>query len=64
MANLISMPPPTELSEMEKALELIKKDLPIFLEFQIYQAKMHKSKYDALIREGFNEYQALELCKI
>lgn len=26
-------------------------------------AKYHKAKYDALIDEGFNEHQALELCK-
>jgi len=62
MADLTLLPP-VDLSDMEKALLLIKDNLEVYLEFQEYQAIILKSKYDALIKEGFNDYQALELCK-
>jgi len=62
MADLTLLPP-ADLSDMEKALLLIKDNLEVYLEFQEYQAIITRSKYDALIKEGFNEIQALELCK-
>jgi hypothetical protein len=55
--------PKETLTEMETALELIKENLDTYLEFQKYQAILTKAKYDAYIKEGFDAYQALELCK-
>lgn len=52
-----------ELSDLQKALNLIKDNLECYLEFQEYQAIIIKSKYDALIEQGFTPDQALELCK-
>ena len=63
MADLTVLPG-ISASEMEKALELVKKEFDTYIEFQTYQAKIVKAKYDALIEEGFNEVQALHLCSI
>ena len=62
MVDLVSIPTP-ELSDLKKSLELIKKEFPVYLEFQEYQAKLLKVKYEALMEEGFSSSQALELCK-
>lgn len=34
------------------------------VEFYELTAKMTRTKYDALVAEGFTEAQALELCKV
>lgn len=64
MAEDIKLLPKGALSEMEKSLIMLKADLPTYEEFQEINAKLTKRKYDLLIKEGFNEVQALELCKI
>jgi len=46
----------------EKVRQL-KKDLPLLLELYITMAKLHRAKYISLRNEGFDEKQALELCK-
>lgn len=56
--------PPINLSELEQLLVDFKADLPTHLEFQKISAKVARTKYDACIKEGFNEAQALELCKV
>ena len=53
-----------KISEMEQLLVDFKSDLPVHLEFQELSAKVQKAKYDACIKEGFNEAEALELCKV
>ncbi len=47
----------------QAAVRQIEKDMPEQLRFIKLQAKFHKAKYDALIKEGFEPEQALELCK-
>lgn len=34
------------------------------IEHVAMMAKLHREKYNSLIREGFTEAQALELCKV
>lgn len=38
------------------------KNLSIYIQYNEIQAKIMKSKYDSLIKEGFTEDQALKLC--
>lgn len=45
----------SELGEMIK-------NLSIYIQYNEIQAKIMKSKYDSLIKEGFTEDQALKLC--
>lgn len=43
------------------AMDEIRNMLPLIMEHQSINAKIHKSRYDALIKEGFSESQALEI---
>jgi hypothetical protein len=54
---------PGTVSQKELLSEL-EKNLPDIIEHITIMAKIHKHKYDALIKEGFNEKQALELCMV
>lgn len=44
-------------------LEELKRNLPVLMEFFEVDAQVKRAKYLALIGKGFNEAQALELCK-
>lgn len=44
-------------------IEEYKRNLPVILEFWAIDAEIKRTKYLALLRQGFNEAQALELCK-
>jgi AmiR/NasT family two-component response regulator len=39
------------------------KNIDLYVEFMGTIAKMQRAKYIALIKEGFNEEEAFELCK-
>lgn len=54
---------PEYLKKMREALDRMKTMTAVVIESEIEKAKITKAKYDALIAEGFNERQALELCK-
>jgi hypothetical protein len=49
---------------MYAPLKKLTEDLPFLIEYSILNARLHKAKYDALIEEGFDKIQALELAKI
>jgi len=49
--------------DMQIAVARMKKELPMILEFVKIMAQLRKAGYDALIKEGFNEQQALCLCE-
>ena len=38
-------------------------NLPLYQKHMQTMAALQKAKYDALLKEGFNKEQALELCK-
>lgn len=41
----------------------LRDELPAHVEMAGMQAKLMRARYQALVREGFTEAQALELCK-
>jgi len=49
--------------EPELSLSRLLAMLPLLSQYARMNAKLHKVKYDALIEQGFDEKQALELCK-
>ena len=49
--------------ELSNALEVHKRNLPYFIEYEKLQAKVVRQKFLAVIKEGFTVDEALELCK-
>ena len=49
--------------KMRTSIEIMKRQLPMFIEHTTLIAKIRKAGYDAYIREDFSPDQALELCK-
>ena len=46
-----------------KELAVIKNNMKYLVEYEKEMAVVTRYKYDALIEQGFNESQAIELCK-
>ena len=46
-----------------KELAVIKDNMKYLVEYEKEMAIVTRYKYDALIEQGFNESQAIELCK-
>ena len=63
MADIRIIPDNNKLDPMIKAVHKMQNRLPAMLEYFKIMAKLQKIRYDQLIIEGFNEEQALELCK-
>lgn len=49
--------------EMRGQLEVMKRNLGTLIEFNVISARITRAKYEALVSQGFDEKQALELCK-
>jgi len=49
--------------KFKEGLRYLKETLSDQLEYYQITAKLHRSKYEALIAEGFTPTEALELCK-
>lgn len=47
---------------LAQAVKTLRENLPASLEYAGIQAKVWRAKYLALVREGFTETQAVELC--
>lgn len=54
----LNLPP----DELAAALEQFKRQLPQLKQYQEYSAALIHAKYCALLKEGFDEKQALTLC--
>jgi len=50
--------------ELAQAVKSMRENLPAYLELAQLTAVQTRAKYLALIDSGFNEHQALTLCKI
>ena len=51
------------INEQIAAVEQLKRNLSVHLEFLAINAKITRTKFTTLVAEGFTEEQALELCK-
>lgn len=62
---VVIVPPvlPQATDELAVALETHRRNVPFLIEYQVLQAKVTRAKYLALLTEGFNEKQAIALCK-
>ena len=49
--------------EMRAAVESFKRNLPSYVEMAAVMAEIRRAHYDAYVKQGFTENQALELCK-
>lgn len=47
----------------EILLRNFREKLPMLLQYAVIMAQAHRAKYNACLKEGFTEAQALELCK-
>ena len=54
---------PEQLSELQKALVVLRQNLNMMIEYEEIRAKIIRAKYNFLIAEGFTKEEALELCK-
>lgn len=50
-------------NDMLKVFRHLKDNLQILLEYEALQAQITRKKYDNIMKNGFNEIQALQLCK-
>lgn len=49
--------------ELEMILDNFVKALPVQLRMQREMSKLYKARFDALVKQGFTEQQALEIVK-
>ncbi len=52
-----------KLPTIEESLEMMRKNLQTIVESQASMALIFKARYDALVKVGFTEKQALEIVK-
>lgn len=49
--------------KQDDLLRELRASVPTMIQAQIILAQVTRAKFDSLIKEGFSEQQALELCK-
>lgn len=54
---------PLDLDKLQQSITELHAALPHMLQYYEIQAVMTRAKYEQLIRAGFTEAQAIELCK-
>lgn len=55
--------PNVETDKLRASVEEMRRTLPLLIEYHQLDAKLRRARFDALVAEGFNAMQALELCK-
>ena len=63
MAEFKEEPPGVDLNALRRDIDIMRSTMAMQIEVHTLTAKLTKSKYEALIMEGFTEHQALILCK-
>lgn len=63
MSDVPTAVPNVEADKIRAEIERMRRTLPYMLEFYVLDAKCRRARYDALIAEGFDPQQALELTK-
>lgn len=53
----------SDLVKLAQSIKQMREQLPALMEFAELQARLTRTKYNALLKEGFTEVQAIELCK-
>jgi hypothetical protein len=61
--NVVSLDGGKTPDKFAESFRELKKNIKILQEYQFLLASLHRSKFLALKEEGFNDEQALELCK-
>lgn len=51
------------VEDIRQALNDMRDCIPAHIEMQVLLAQVTRAKYNALLKEGFTEAQALELCR-
>lgn len=49
--------------KLQQEMENFRSSIPIMIQHAILSAQITRAKYDALLKEGFTEKQAIELCR-
>lgn len=49
--------------ELEMMVDTLVEQLPAYMRYHSELAKLYKSRFDSLVREGFTEQQAVEILK-
>ena len=62
MSNVTEVPN-VERDKLLASIEQLKRTLPVLLEYAELNARLKRSQYLSFLKAGFNEHQALELCK-
>lgn len=63
MSNLYPINGDATPNEMRESLRQLSENMDVIMESQEIMAKIIRKKYLSLIKEGFTEAQALELCE-
>lgn len=61
--NLIPINGGGKPDKTREALRQMREGLAMLIEYQQLNAQLIRARYDALLKQGFSESQAIELCK-
>lgn len=63
MSGTVTEVPNVERDKLIAAVEQLKRTMPVMIEYAVLNAQLKRAQYLEFVKAGFNEAQALELCK-